>query len=484
MVKDDSFDVVIAGGGLSGMTAAAEAGERGLKALVVEKADILGGRGNYVETPGAFNSRIAKKAGIHYNLKDVMKDSLSYTHYRAIPAQLRNVYVQSGKDMDWLEDHGTKFAGVVKQGTSYRVCHTFAGGGHQAIYDALIPTAKKGGVKFLTGTSIVDVKMDDNNHVCGAIIEKVTTHERQTVKTKNVILATGGYFDNPEMVQKYTEHQQTEMNMLIPVSTGKATGDGLRIAWKHGARKYLHGYVEVSGAYIKDPTVPAFSYFKSPTYQAASQEGLLWVNGKGQRFVNEDCTNNLSEGGEAIMTQSRVFGIMSQDQIDHLNDVGLYKSIGNSPIQPKNLPVKAEIAKFKKEGKKFLHIADSIEKLGQDLGLPELADNVKHYNDLCAKGEDEDFFKDAKYMIPLKKGPFYAIEMGCAATDTLGGLKVDLQNRVLNDRDYPIPGLYSAGTDAAGVVVGDTYAQNFQGLTSTYCIYSGRNAIRSIAQGK
>lgn len=478
----DNYDLVIAGGGLAGNAAAVEAADHGLKTLVVEKADILGGKGNYVEGPGAIESKMEKEAGIEFDLEKVMDYMMSSTHYRASEAHMRQFLKESGPTMDWVVEKGGKFDKVGPAGESWPVIHDFSNdAGYDTLHKGFIPYAKARGVEYLTGVQANNLVLDDKGHVSGIKLEKVTTGEKQTIHTKNVIVSTGGYFDNPEMTEKYTQMQSSEQRLLVHVSTGKCTGEGIRMSWKAGARKYLRTYIELGAPYIKDKTVPAFAYFRSHLQEAASQEALLWVNAQGERFVREDVTDNLENTAESGLTQTRIFGILSQDQIDYLNDKGMYKVIGNSPVSFDKLAnLKDELKQFK--NKKFLTKADTIEELQEKLGLPHLAETIKRYNELCAKGHDDDFFKNPKYLHALNNGPFYAVEMGVAATDSVGGLKVSLKNEVLNDREYPIPGLYAAGVDGIGVLEGDSYPQKFQGITSAYALFSGRNAAKSVAE--
>lgn len=80
----------------------------------------------------------------------------------------------------------------------------------------------------------------------------------------------------------------------------------------------------------------------------------------------------------------------------------------------------------------------------------------------------------------MKDGPFYAVELGVGMACALGGLRVDNNNNILNSYGYPIPGLYAVGNDAAGMLVGDTYAVTLPGSTAGYAAYSGRNAVLNI----
>ncbi|MCT6892001.1 MAG: FAD-binding protein, partial [Lactobacillus sp.] len=105
---------------------------------------------------------------------------------------------------------------------------------------------------------------------------------------------------------------------------------------------------------------------------------------------------------------------------------------------------------------------------------------INHYNDLAEKGVDTDFGKDKKYLLPVAQGPFYAIELAVGAFTTGDGLKVNLNNEVLNDKGQPIEHLYAIGSDGSGVIYGDTYGVKVPGSHAGYCVYSARNAVKNL----
>ncbi|MCT6903282.1 MAG: FAD-binding protein, partial [Lactobacillus sp.] len=86
------------------------------------------------------------------------------------------------------------------------------------------------------------------------------------------------------------------------------------------------------------------------------------------------------------------------------------------------------------------------------------------------------------YMTALKDGPYYAVELGIGMACAIGGIRVDNNNAVLNSYGYPLTGIYAVGNDAAGMLVGDTYAVTLPGSTAGYAVFSGRNAVQSITK--
>lgn len=473
--KEKQYDLVIVGAGLSGLSAAVEAVQNGLHPLVIEKGHTLGGNGNYVEGAMGVDSYLQKKNNIDIDPLKLLQEELQYSHYEASASHLKHYIDQSGATIDWLHDLGVQFAKVGKQGDSWPTIHAFAGGGHAAI-QVLLSHLKN--IEIVTSVS-ADRLLIDDGRISGLVIKNENTGQRENIATANIILSTGGYADNPQLVKK----RQSFTSRLMVVSDGKSTGDGMKLAWGADADHYQMGAIQYGGGAIYDPTKPAFMYMTSQLGAAATQEAILWVNEHGERFVNEDVNDNMCHAGNAILTQAKVFSILDQSAIDHLSTVGLYKEIGNSPVSPAKLDkLPQEIEAYSKQHAKFLTKGATIDELAAKLQLPALSATVSRYNELAENGTDSDFGKAPQYLTALKNGLYYAVELGVGMSSALGGLKVDNHNRVLNDHGYPVPGLYAAGNDAAGMLVGDTYAVTLPGSTAGYAAFSGRNAAKAIAQ--
>ncbi|MFD0898274.1 FAD-dependent oxidoreductase [Loigolactobacillus binensis] len=474
--KKQNYDVIIVGAGLSGLAAAVSAREKKLAVLVLEKGRSLGGNGNYVEGAMGVDSYLQKANNINISKGKLLRDELTYSHYEANAPHLKKLIDGSGAMIDWLHRLGVEFTKVGPQGDSWPTIHTFAGGGHAAV-TKLYEKAVAAGAEIITSIRAQKV-LTSNGAVSGLTVTNESTGQERDLQTTNILLATGGYVDNPKLVQQRTPLSQR----LLAVSNGKATGDGLRLAWATGAEHYQMGAIQYGGGAIYDKVNPPYVHMASQLAAAATQEAILWVNERGERFVNEDVNDNMCHAGSAILTQARVFSILDQNAVDHLTDVGLYKEVGNSPISPKTFAaLKQEIDQDLAKGQRYLTQADTIADLADQLNLPQLEHTIMHYNALATAGADTDFGKQAAYLTAVTTGPFYAVELGVGMACALGGLRVDNDNRVLNDHGYPLIGLYAVGNDAAGMLVGDTYAVTLPGSTAGYAVFSGRNAILNIA---
>ena len=115
--KNDKYDVVIVGAGLAGQSAAAQAGERGLKALVIEQGRTTGGSGNYVEGVFAVGTDMQKKAGINLTKEQILHDEQEFSHYEADTLIWKDYIDHSAENVNWLRNLGVKFKGVATLGS-------------------------------------------------------------------------------------------------------------------------------------------------------------------------------------------------------------------------------------------------------------------------------------------------------------------------------------------------------------------------------
>ncbi|WEV36507.1 FAD-dependent oxidoreductase [Lactobacillus sp. ESL0677] len=478
----NSYDVVIVGGGAAGFAAAYEASHRNLSVLVVEKSKKTGGSGEYIEGAFAVGSYLQKKHNVQLTKEDVLHEELEYSHYRA-DTQIWKEYIDASAGMiKWLHDIGAEYLDVEPLGSGYRTWHLFKGLGKSVIHDVLEPKAKEQGADVITSTSVTKINLDDQGNVSGVIVEDLNTRTTKTIDTKAVVLATGGYLNNKELIKNDTHYDEDQ---LIPVNAEVNTGDGLQLAWNAGAQKYAMGTAMLFGGYLKDHTKPGYVYRYSELNGAADQQSLLWVNENGDRFVNEEVVDNFALAGNALFTQGKVFTIVDQSTIDHLNDEKLYKAMGTWDYHDTKLPhLKEEIQKALDDKAPYITKANSIKELAEKLGLSDLEQTVTKYNQMANDGKDTEFGKKSDFMVPVENGPFYALALGIGAFCTMGGLKTNTEHNVIDKNGKVISGLYAAGNDAAGMLIGDTYGPNMPGTEAGFVFYSGKHVADVIADNK
>lgn len=474
----NKYDLVIIGAGLSGFAAATAAADKGLKALLLEKGKTTGGTGNYVEGIFAVQSNLQKEANIDIKPEKILQAELDYSHYEANGMIWKKYINQSAANVKWLQDHGVKFSGVANMGTGFTTWHLFDGYGNKAIHEALEPYIKEKGIEVKTLTRAEDLTVSPDGFLLKIV--NVRDNSAQNIITKNVILATGGYLNNRELMANAHKYNPEK---IVAVNSGKSTGDGLKMAWSLGARKFFTGMTMNFGGQIYDKTnqVPAYELSDWNLGSAVCDEPVLWVNENGERFVNEyDCVTNWANEGNSMLRQDRVFAIFDQKTIDDFTDKKFPLDL-HPFYELSNYPkLKKEIKTALNKKLSFINKADTLAALAEIIDTPELVPSITHYNELAANGIDTDYNKNAKYLLPVKQKPFYALEMEVGAFTTGDGLKVNINNEVIDQNGRPLKHLYAIGSDGSGVIYGDTYGVEVSGTHAGYCIYSARNAVSNI----
>ncbi|BDR58865.1 FAD-dependent oxidoreductase [Xylocopilactobacillus apicola] len=475
ITKATEYNLVIIGAGAAGFTAAYEAANQGLtKILLVEKGRHTGGSGDYIEGAFAVNSKLQQEKNVDIKPEEVVSEELDYSHYEADVKTWQQYVAASGEMIDWLGDLGAEYIDVKPLGSGKRTWHLFKGLGKEVLHGVFEPKVQELGVEIITSVSAQSLKKDDNGRITGVVLESESDHSTTEIATKAVIIATGGYLNNKELIDKETGY---DSERLIPVNSGKNTGDGLKLAWEAGARKYRMGMAMLFGGYLKDPLTPSFVYRYSQLNGTAAEQSLLWVNESGQRFVNEEVVDNFAYAGNALFTQGRTFSIIDQNAIDHLMNDGLQRPMSTWHTDLTKLTdLQQNLDEALEKGLPYIHKADTLEELAEMIETPDLVNTVRKYNTFADQGVDQDFGKQDKYLLKVDKAPYYALELGVGAFCTMGGLKVNLKNEVIDTKGQAIPGLYAAGNDAAGNLIGDTYGPNMPGTEAGYSFYSGKHS--------
>lgn len=214
----------------------------------------------------------------------------------------------------------------------------------------------------------------------------------------------------------------------------------------------------------------------------AGSQPVLWVNKTGRRFASEEVAMSFADAGNTIAKQPEgaVYAIIDADTVRHLMEEGSDIGLGDFiEYHMKLTRLQAELDQDVAEGVAWK--GDTIEALGKAIGLDSavFAATVDEYNDACDKSYDPMFFKPAKFLRPVRKGPFYAINMAPSVLVSDGGIRVN-GNLQVTDKDYqPIPGLYAVGNEASGLY-GDTYNLDVPGTANGFAHASGRVAARHV----
>ena len=492
-MKQESTDVIVVAAGLSGLAAAISAAENGARVIAFEKMSTTGGAANMGMGPLGVGSRFQRYRMISITPGEAFRKHMSFTHWRVDPRLVREIYKRSGDTIDWLEDMGVEFLTVTPvyptpeilrpYATSESTWHVVrpADGSTELsprmagpMMKAMAERAHELGVDIRLNTPVKSL-IKENGRVVGVIAED-QNEDKIEARAKGVVIATGGAGDNPQMIRDYTgfEWGKDMFSFRVP----GMDGDGLRMAWEAGAMK-TDMIMEIMYLVPDNMATPA-----NFIIDGAFRQPCLWVNAKGQRFMNEDAIANTTFAGNAIAAQPWKFAYSIIDSAL----LKKYKKKGSdiqSHVHPLDMfdHFEEAVDGAMAAGYKHVFTAGSIEELAAQMDITPavLSETVDEYNDLCDSGFDELFEKDHRYLQPIGKAPFYACRYFPSAYGTLGGLKIDYKAEVLDENYDPIPGLYAAGLDAC-TIYGDSYPFILPGNTMGFALNSGRIAGESAAQ--
>jgi fumarate reductase flavoprotein subunit len=475
-------DIAVIGSGVAGLSAAATAVEGGAKVIVFEKQRALGGTSNFFGGLFAVESEMQRERYITYSRDEAFKNIMEYSHWRANPRLIRAFVDQSAETISWLQQQGVKFHETgINMPNAPHTYHPVKDRG-EAVIKALATTAKEKGAIIKLVTPVKKL-IRDHERITGVIAEE---EDREiTVTAKAVVIASGGYANNKDMIKKYSGFD-LDVNLFSMGNTGK-TGDGILMAWEAGAAEEGIGVLELLRA---GPVGPGFEPRNSIEMVAAQPD--LWVNPQGERFCDESTAFYDSSSGNANARYKKdgyTFSIFD-DSIKHrLLERGIERQLGWENM-PGTVPADIDniIDASQEQGSTDIFVADSVEELAAKMGCDPAVfkATVDEYNYFCEKNHDDIFAKDPKYLWPLKEPKFYAAKIRTVFLGTLGGIKINHRAEVLDKKEKVIPGLYAAGFDAGGAY-GDSYCINIaSGMSAGFAINSGRiagkNALKYIGK--
>ena len=463
-------DLVVVGGGGSGLAAAVAAAQQGVSITVLEKRRSVGG--NSVRALGIF----AAESPVQRQLRiDTSKDlcfqlAMDYSHNKINPRIFRAFVNKSGDTVRWLEEQGLRFFDVPYffPGQVTRTWHCPKGGG-PAFINVLLRSCRDLGVKIATQIRARSLLVDEKGNLTGVF----ATRKREKIKiaAKGVVIGSGGYAGNKKLLDKsYPSGTENIQRIGLP-----HMGDGLLMAMGIGADTEGLGTLQLIGPGLHDSIT--LSYL-------AKEPNTIWINKKGERFINETSGLRQFESLNALMRQpQRVCFSLFDDSIrQYLIENGLTSGRGQTYREQRVKP-DAWLDDLQKETTKGrTRVADSLDEMAEWMGVEvrQLRATVDEYNDACEHGYDPIFGKDRMFLKPLSHPPYYSLRCYPNLLTTIGGIKIDEHMQVIGKDDKPIPGLFACGNDTGGWVA-DTYEINLAGVTFGFAINSGRMAGETAA---
>lgn len=489
----DSYDVIVVGSG-AGLVGAYAAASRGLRTLVIEKTEWVGGTTAYsgagIWLPG---NAAERRAGVE-DSPDLARPYLDAIVGDDSPASLREAFLQAGPRMIDELERNPRFGQFVWRG----VPDYFAGapgslprgrtifpqdfdrgelgdleplvrrpiwterwgvdpgtamiGGQALIGRALVAFMETGNGTVLTNTALEHLVVEDGT-VVG--VEAVSNGEPVTFRAgRGVLLAAGGFERDGAFRQRFQPGITDEWTQGCPGNTGDALKAGIAI----GAATDLLDESWYAPGLVVPNTRPVFY---------TSVWSGIWVNAAGQRYMNERLPYD--RAGHEMLRAHRTTGVshlpthwvFDQRQLDNK------KAFAGLPVAP-NVPGWFDVEKFLEAG--VLKRADTLEELAELIGVPAgaLTKSVEQFNGYARAGKDEQFGRGEDpwdHMVVhmagartdgpnpclgvIDKAPFYAATIVLSDLGTKGGLRTDDHARVLREDGSVIAGLYASGNTMA-----------------------------------
>jgi fumarate reductase flavoprotein subunit len=455
---DVDVDVVVVGGGAAGLSAALSAREHGARVLLVEAAGQTGG--STALSGGAFlaaDTSVQRAAGIEGDsAQEFYEFFMAVNRWDVEPSIVRRYAMEGGPAIDWLMGHGVTFAPEeVVRGEIERLPRLHRAGGLGAgLAAALTRSCVQHGIDIAYGTRVEELLVSDG------VVTGVRAGD-QVVTAGAVVLASGGFANNHELVAEHIPFARPVLGQLRSPAPSTNRGDGLVMAQGVGAATAGEDRAQVllsSGiTHDLEPVLPGW---------------LICVDQSGRRFVDE--TTHYHVMNPLVLRHGGVCWAI-------FDDAALRAARGSGSRYGSGLWTQDTLSAAVAAGQ--IPSADGVGSLAQALGVPAgvLETTVERYNDDFDRGVDSLFFKHHEVMAPCRTPPFYGVALRPSMMPVTGfGLRIDSDGRVLRaSDDRPIPGLYAAG-EIAGNVVGPSIFSG--GAMVAGAVIFGRRAGQVVAE--
>ena len=411
-------DVLVIGGGGAGMSAALEANNAGAKVLLVEWMSFLGGdtgrAGGGIEAAG---TRFQEANGIH----DKPEDFEAFIRSRGItyrnPNLLTVMTQQSVAAVDFLADLGADMsAQVAGHGSPVNRAHRpSTGSAGQNIVQPMIAELEKRNIPVMLSTRGTQL-LTENGAVTGAMAVNVENGTQYVIHAKSVVIATGNFASNNDMVAQY----DPRLKGFGTNSSPGSQGDGIVMGIAVGADLENMEVMRVR------PNLPG------------GVSNAIAVSQDGVRFMNETNTSDTifvpGEDAHVTVNENRAEKYYWYVMDDAAMTAG-----------------KEKMSMYLVEGDYFS--AATVEELAKAINVPAaaLSATVEEWNGYVSKGSDASFGRTGSMTAPIQNGPFWAVRVTPNVHTTAGGLRINENAQVLNKSEIPITGLYAAGEVTGGV---------------------------------
>ena len=458
-MRSEAWDIVVIGAGLAGIRAALVASSLGARTLVLEKMPEPGGSSLLAGGFFAFAGTSAQRSrGLEDSL-DLMKKDFLDLGKGVNDAALVNAYCEHQlPEYEYLAGLGVEFIDV-QPSSGHSVPRGHRADPRQFMALLLSQARQSSLIEIRTSTCATRLARTQEQGPIDTIYVQQGDSAKKIQARRGIILASGGFSRAQDLLGLFAPH----VSMAIPAGGLGNDGDGIRMAWEHGAGLADIGYINGTFGTYPWPEAGELAAVIFPVYR-----GGIAVNIKGERFVNE--SKSYKALGEAVLEQEKSYAYQIFDQSI------MSQSLDNVPSY--NFQSMARLGRIKS--------ATSIRELAQSIDVPvdSFVSTVNRYNDDARSGRDSEFGRDSLshtfgQISPLISPPYYAYPCTCMLSTTYGGLRIDSGMRVLNVWGESIAGLY-----AAGELVGGLHGASYMtGSALGKALIFGAIAARSAVSG-
>lgn len=416
-----SYDVIVLGAGGAGMCAAIAAKEAGAENVVVfESMAICGGNTSYSSSGmNAAYTKYQKDAGIEDSVELFISDTIAGGHNKNNVSLVEQLCEGSAAAVDWVAAHGLELSDVTSMaGASVARCHRPAD--KTAVGANLVPALEAAvadaGIEIVYETPARELVVTDGA-VTGVVVEG-KDGARSLYESKAVVLATGGFGSNFDMIAMY----RPDLAEFVTTNAPGVQGDGMVMAQAAGANLIQMDQIQIH------PTV--FQETGALIGEAVRGGGGILLNANGERFCNEMGTRDVVSQAELKQPDGKVWCFYDQTLYDANKVCSNYEN--------REMSVKGE----------------TLEELCATLGIDAAAvqATLDAYNAGVADGGASDpFGRTTGLKEPLETAPFYAIPCSPGIHHCMGGVYVDGDSQALTIRGEKVPGLYAAGEVTGGI---------------------------------
>ena len=512
-----SADVVVIGLGCAGVPAARAAAEAGAKVIALEASAQINSAASDMAIFGGKTQATWKRGDGFMDKKAVVNMHMEECSHHSKFSIISKYYDVSGEALDWfLEPTDIYIAKETYEEVpkakrdnyifpyfypmldTYKIededmpCYPTSVGFSSlvTVQNDNLKAAQDAGAEVYFNTKALKLITDDSGAVTGCYAQDTTTSQYYKIDAKAVVIATGDYLANEDMMKYFAPACVENGNQILSLdvdSTGAYTniGDGHKMgAWAGAAIEQWHAPMihHMGGGAGADGR------------GVIGNNGYLFLNLRGERFMNEDVPGQQMENQIELQPQRKAYQFFDSNWPKQLKYFPaahgiacIYRKDALPDWMPSGLRINVrcddDIKTAVDEGRCLK--ADTIDEL---LGMIDGMDvenakkSIERYNKLCKKGDDTDFSKKSQRMFALENGPFYAAECGVALTlANLGGLESDEECRVYNTDREVIKGLYTCGAPQGGRF-NVQYPISLKGLSAGMCMVFGKIAGENAAK--